>query len=153
MCIEPRMKAQLYSHRDRDPKNDGRSAALTGPLPHAPRIGPRTAQLWSHKDPKDAFCAFSREYLDGAQQQLASPRVLRAITCARRRKPHACSRRSQRVGRAVARTRYVFQPINQHTTGTGFKNYANQALGGLRAPRGRRASTCNEGAGGHRNLA
>ena len=55
MLIESRMKAQLYSYRDRDPKNGGRLAALTGPLPHAPRIGQRTALLWSHKDPKDAF--------------------------------------------------------------------------------------------------
>ena len=55
MLIESMMKAQLHSYRDRDQKNGGRLAALTGPLPHAPRIGQRTALLWSHKDPKDAF--------------------------------------------------------------------------------------------------
>ena len=51
--VESKMKAQLHSYRDRDQKNGGRLAALTGPLPHAPRIGPRTALLWSPKDPKD----------------------------------------------------------------------------------------------------
>ena len=35
--MESKMKAQLHSYCDRDPKNGGRPAALTGLLPHAPR--------------------------------------------------------------------------------------------------------------------
>ena len=84
--MESKMKAQLHSYCDRDLKNGGRPTALTGPLPHAPRIWPRTALFWSHKDPKDTFCAARCKDDDGAKDQPAGPRQPRPITCARQRK-------------------------------------------------------------------
>ena len=117
MLIESMMKAQLHSYCDRDPKNGGRPTALTGPLPHAPRIGPHTALPWSHKDPKDTFCAARCKDDDGAKDQPAGPRQPRPITCARQRKPHACGRDRDGSGARSNAPEAKSEPNNQHIIG------------------------------------
>ena len=135
---------QLPQVHKNGPKNGAAGTPSRRLEDATPHIWPRSPMPKGQQPPKEAKCASQEELEDAAKAHTLYPGRSRAITCARRRKPRARSRRSQRVGRAGARTQDVVQPINQHTTATGLERRANQALGGLRARRGRRASTCNE---------